>query len=121
MTTEQIAELRALAEVAYVEDRGEWYTVEDLAGPAGMYFEDQDAAFIAAANPATIIALCDEIGRLAHEFDWAKNKIRAVEAERDRLAAALRNLRQMLADGQGEEDALLIIDAAFTPPGGPQS
>lgn len=82
MTQEELAEIRDLAEKA---TPGHW---EDVAAclecPREVGISRQDLAYIAAANPKTVLALLDEVKRLREE-------VARLDKESDWLATQLWN------------------------------
>ncbi|HEB0918025.1 TPA: ead/Ea22-like family protein [Enterobacter cloacae] len=56
--------LREAAEKAISEEGETWWSEEQLASDYGLALHKADAKFIAAANPATVLALLDEIAEL---------------------------------------------------------
>lgn len=57
-------ELREAAEKAISEEGETWWSEEQLASDYGLALHKADAKFIAAANPATVLALLNEIAEL---------------------------------------------------------
>lgn len=53
--------LREAAEKAISEEGETWWNEEQLASDYGLALHRPDAKFIAAANPATVLALLDEL------------------------------------------------------------
>ncbi|EOW2960084.1 ead/Ea22-like family protein [Escherichia coli] len=53
--------LREAAEKAISEEGETWWSEEQLASDYGLALHKADAKFIAAANPATVLALLDEL------------------------------------------------------------
>ena len=53
--------LREAAEKAISEEGETWWNEDQLASDYGLALHRQDAKFIAAANPATVLALLDEL------------------------------------------------------------
>ncbi|MGK9457917.1 ead/Ea22-like family protein [Enterobacter ludwigii] len=53
--------LREAAEKAISEEGETWWNEEQLASDYGLALHRSDAKFIAAANPATVLALLDEL------------------------------------------------------------
>lgn len=53
--------LREAAEKAISEEGETWWNEEQLASDYGLALHSPDAKFIAAANPATVLALLDEL------------------------------------------------------------
>jgi hypothetical protein len=53
--------LREAAEKAILEEGETWWNEEQLASDYGLALHRPDAKFIAAANPATVLALLDEL------------------------------------------------------------
>lgn len=53
--------LREAAEKAISEEGETWWNEEQLASDYGLALHKADATFIAAANPATVLALLDEL------------------------------------------------------------
>ncbi|MDY3593854.1 ead/Ea22-like family protein [Enterobacter kobei] len=56
--------LREAAEKAISEEGETWWSEEQLASDYGLALHKADAKFIAAANPATVLALLNEIAEL---------------------------------------------------------
>ena len=56
--------LREAAEKAISEEGETWWSEEQLASDYGLALHKADAKFIGAANPATVLALLDEIAEL---------------------------------------------------------
>ncbi|MFG0864603.1 ead/Ea22-like family protein [Pseudomonas sp. FYR_7] len=109
--------LKALAEAS---GGGEWYSAGDL-----RYCDDKtgeihglhhdDSRFIAAASPATVLALLAEIEWLDRESQNLSNQLghcdrerRAFRAERDQLKAENEALRKALGDCADELSAEII-------------
>jgi len=89
ITPETLAKLRELAGKAKAYNQP-WFSVEYLTGDdPGM--QDMDAHFIAAANPATVLALVEEVERAKTAADLSAALMREARAEVERL-------RQELAD-----------------------
>lgn len=110
------ANLKALAEASGLD---QWYSAGDL-----RYCDDKtgeihglhhdDSRFIAAASPATVLALLAEIERLDRESQNLSNQLghcdrdrRVFRAERDQLKAENEALRKQVADDERKLDALL--------------
>lgn len=93
--------LREAAEKAIQEEGETWWNEEQLASDYGLALHKADAKFIAAANPATVLALLDEleaaekyakerdaenedlmltVGRLRVEKEAAEKRIAELEA-----------------------------------------
>lgn len=70
--------LREAAEKAISEEGETWWSEEQLASDYGLALHKADAKFIAAANPATVLALLDEL-------EAKDAKIANLTAERDAL------------------------------------
>lgn len=89
VTPSLLATLRRLAEAALPVIS--WFDAEDL---TRRLFSDYDAAFIAAANPATVLALVARVESLTTivnaEVDHCELVRRELTAERDALREALR-------------------------------
>ncbi|HEN8706654.1 ead/Ea22-like family protein [Pseudomonas sp. XP2] len=120
MDTNKMRDLKAMAEAAGSD---EWYAAGDL-----RYCDDKtgethglhhdDSRFIAAASPATVLALFVEIERLErsrHEEEGRSNmssrahrvvseKRDSVEQERDQLKAENEALRKALGEISGQVD-----------------
>ena len=97
--TPDVAELRRLAEAA---TPGPWSTaafqlVIDVARriDVGMCGHRDDAAFIAAANPATVLALLDDADALRAELAHMTEARDNARAERDALAAKVERVRAL--------------------------
>ena len=76
-TSADHAELAAKAERCTTGDP--WYKDDDLRGQQSFgQFLPQDRAFIAAANPATVLALLSEIAELRGLFEEAQESCRAM-------------------------------------------
>ncbi|MFT8234689.1 hypothetical protein ACLNBI_24480 [Pseudomonas guariconensis] len=105
------AKLKALGESSGL---GEWYSAGDL-----RYCDDKtgeihglhhdDSRFIAAASPATVLALIAEIDRMEEEFDKAwrhdlnnANNVQALSAEVSRLQRESEALRKALLEASEE-------------------
>lgn len=111
------ANLKALAEASGLD---QWYSAGDL-----RYCDDKtgeihglhhdDSRFIAAASPATVLALLAEIERLDRESQNLSNQLghcdrerRVFRAERDQLKAENEALRKALGECADELSAEII-------------
>ena len=79
--------LREAAEKAISEEGETWWSEEQLASDYGLALHKADAKFIAAANPATVLALLDELEaaekrntELSHHLQCAHAFIEHTEA-----------------------------------------
>lgn len=84
--------LREAAEKAISEEGETWWSEEQLASDYGLALHKADAKFIAAANPATVLALLDEL-------EAAEKRI--AELERKELHSERQSVIDALA-GSGE-------------------
>ena len=98
-----MSELRKLAEAALSLNEP-WWDLGDAR--VSTSFCDQDAAYIAAANPATVIGLMDEIDRLRNEAVAADIRIAndalviaGLTAERDAAQADAKRLEWLSQQG----------------------
>ncbi|WP_414667400.1 ead/Ea22-like family protein [Escherichia coli] len=94
-------ELRQLAEKAISEEGETWWSEGQLASDYGLALHKADAAFIAAANPATVLALLDELeaavkqnaqdvqikARLCRESNSLHDRLRDAEKRNEELEA----------------------------------
>lgn len=85
--------LREAAEKAISEEGETWWSEEQLASDYGLALHKADAKFIAAANPATVLALLDEL-------EAAEKRI--AELERKEQHSERQSVIDALA-GSGEE------------------
>lgn len=99
--TNDNAELRGLAEAT----EPEWFDYDDLVTVYGM--EPPDAAYIAAANPATVLGLLDTIDALTMERDAYARQL-AQERHTDARIARVKAIRQ--ETGCGLKEALDIVN-----------
>lgn len=130
--------LRERAEAADDNQPGPWTATERVDGEWVIHDRDctwvarlddasaECAAFIAAANPQTVIALLDEIERLRelsheiHGIAWAagrheiEQQLAAMTTERDELRAACIDRHNMAADAGNRADILAQQLAAMT-------
>ncbi|WP_225761033.1 ead/Ea22-like family protein [Citrobacter sp. Marseille-Q3906] len=77
--------LREAAEKAILEEGETWWNEEQLASDYGLALHRPDAKFIAAANPATVLALLDELeaaDRLIDTLRQDKDKVIDMSIER---------------------------------------
>ena len=81
--------LREAAEKAISEEGETWWNEEQLASDYGLALHRPDAKFIAAANPATVLALLD-----------------ALEAKDKRIAELERDETQLIEERDSAEQAL---------------
>ncbi|WP_121495814.1 ead/Ea22-like family protein [Enterobacter hormaechei] len=70
--------LREAAEKAISEEGETWWSEEQLASDYGLALHKADAKFIAAANPATVLTLLDEL-------EAAEKRIAELEAREVKL------------------------------------
>lgn len=117
---EELARLRELAKAATpgtwcVDDRGGgWYLVKSPSRSCSLVREccescvEEDARFIAAANPETVLALLDEVERLRAENE----KLRAYAPHPfDESLPTYASMVARLAEAEGEIDALRAENA----------
>lgn len=79
--------LREAAEKAISEEGETWWNEDQLASDYGLALHRTDAKFIAAANPATVLALLDELDKWQQESSTWKSVTEkqlaiAIEAEK---------------------------------------
>ena len=109
VTPEMLAELRRLAEAA---TPGPWATaafqlVIDVARriDVGMCGHRDDAAYIAAANPAVVLALLDERDALAADADKWQRAALTLQGDRDALTDERDSLSWQVEALRAERDA----------------
>jgi len=90
MTTNKQA-LREVAEKAISEEGETWWNEEQLASDYGLALHKADAKFIAAANPATVLALLDEL-----EAD--ELQIKTLESRNRRLEGIIEAAEKRIAE-----------------------
>lgn len=84
INAEMIAELRRLADAATGGEAGA------TDNPHMAFCQNREhAAFLAAVNPRTVLALLDRIGQLEKSLERADDSVRKLEREADWLAQAL--------------------------------
>lgn len=95
--------LREAAEKAISEEGETWWSEEQLASDYGLALHKADAKFIAAANPATVLGLLDEL-------EAAERRI----AEQRGIILSARNFISEYAErgDVGAEEFVSIIDRA---------
>lgn len=117
MDPQRLAELRRLAGAA-TPGPWEWDANSNLWGDAREVLvlqsgpDHADAAFIEAANPATILALLDEVARQAARADAAEAKVVSVGAEALGRVMELRDEVARLRAPLVEPESLDGIDVA---------
>ena len=87
--------LREAAEKAISEEGETWWSEEQLASDYGLALHKADAKFIAAANPATVLALLDELEAKDATIAFQQREIRT-------LLVRLENANRAAAAGKGE-------------------
>jgi len=131
-TTRETADHAELARLAEAATAGPWETYPEAFSPrsfvipthhasddpaVGSVLSRQDAAFIAAANPATVLALLSEIAALRGALAAAQNadaendahlRDRATQAERQR--DELRKALERIAHTPDGEDGLSLTE-----------
>ena len=107
--------LRKLAEAA---TPGPWSTaafqlVIDVARriDVGMCGHRDDAAFIAAANPAVVLGLLDQCDAAEAKLYAAEEKLGEIVAERDALRAHVHELRTELKSAEAQRQRLIQKEA----------
>ncbi|EOY5729789.1 ead/Ea22-like family protein [Enterobacter bugandensis] len=88
--------LREAAEKAISEEGETWWNEDQLASDYGLALHRTDAKFIAAANPANVLALLDELEAKDKQIAELERELVAMEA----VTQALRD--EMRAAGKGE-------------------
>lgn len=91
--------LREAAEKAILEEGETWWNEEQLASDYGLALHIPDAKFIAAANPATVLALLDELEaaeKLIAELEARSVKLPEVEKWRSPEAVRAQNAYRVL-------------------------
>lgn len=84
--------LREAAEKAISEEGETWWNEEQLASDYGLALHKADAKFIAAANPATVLALLDEL----EAKDNRINRLEAIVAVAEQRNALMREWKRAL-------------------------
>ncbi|MCW4988370.1 ead/Ea22-like family protein [Enterobacter mori] len=84
--------LREAAERAISEEGETWWNEEQLASDYGLALHRSDAKFIAAANPATVLALLDEL----EAKDNRINRLEAIVAVAEQRNALMREWKRAL-------------------------
>ncbi|WP_233466566.1 ead/Ea22-like family protein [Enterobacter asburiae] len=84
--------LREAAEKAISEEGETWWNEEQLASDYGLALHRADAKFIAAANPATVLALLDEL----EAKDNRINRLEAIVAVAEQRNALMREWKRAL-------------------------
>ncbi|MFO3905816.1 ead/Ea22-like family protein [Enterobacter hormaechei] len=90
--------LREAAGKAISEEGETWWNEEQLASDYGLALHRADANFIAAANPANVLALLDEL-------EAAEKRTAELERERDLMQAAALAMRDDMRDAREANDA----------------
>lgn len=89
--------LREAAEKAISEEGETWWSEEQLASDYGLALHKADAKFIAAANPATVLALLDELEAKDKSIGFLKDQLAQLanfDPDWDKLEAATDSLRE---------------------------
>lgn len=86
--------LREVAELFYSEEGDHWWDEEQLTHEDGLGLNEADGKFIATANPATVLALLDELE--------AKDKQIADLKEAFSIALSAAGIDVPTAAGKGE-------------------
>lgn len=93
--------LRQTAEKAISEEGLTWWSEEQLASDYGLALHRADAAFIAAANPVTMLALLDENLQLQRDKDSLEAVAIAMREDmrdaREKLEAAEKHIAELEA------------------------
>lgn len=84
--------LREAAEKAISEEGETWWSEEQLASDYGLALHKADAKFIAAANPATVLALLDELEAAENRI----NRLEAIVAVAEQRNALMREWKRAL-------------------------
>ncbi|HDX1823589.1 TPA: ead/Ea22-like family protein [Escherichia coli] len=93
--------LREAAEKAISEEGETWWSEEQLASDYGLALHKADAKFIAAANPATVLALLDELEAKDKSISFLKDQLAQLanfNPDWDKLEAATDSLREHMAE-----------------------
>ncbi|EJM1499109.1 ead/Ea22-like family protein [Escherichia coli] len=73
--------LREAAEKAISEEGETWWNEDQLASDYGLALHRTDAKFIAAANPATVLALLDELEAAEKRIDEQREIMRQAASD----------------------------------------
>lgn len=93
--------LRQLAEKAISEEGETWWNEEQLASDYGLALHRTDAKFIAAANPATLLALLDEL-EAAERRNAEREELEVNEEVSDEELNAALQLHRLKVDGHSQ-------------------
>lgn len=97
--------LRESAEKAIFEEGETWWNEEQLASDYGLALHRPDAKFIAAANPATVLALLDEL-------EAAEKRIAELEASHGNLREAMAAIHNTITSGGAYTPLAAILNAS---------
>lgn len=86
--------LRQTAEKAISEEGLTWWSEEQLASDYGLALHRADAKFIAAANPATVLALLDELEAEKERSDEFLRQARSFREAHESASEIIRKLER---------------------------
>lgn len=86
--------LREAAEKAISEEGETWWNEDQLASDYGLALHRTDAKFIAAANPATVLALLDELEAADERYDDMLRQARSFREAHDSASELIRTMER---------------------------
>ncbi|MGM8676684.1 ead/Ea22-like family protein [Enterobacter hormaechei] len=86
--------LREAAEKAISEEGETWWSEEQLASDYGLALHKADAKFIAAANPATVLTLLDELEAAEERYEDMLRQARSFREAHDSASEIIRQLER---------------------------
>ncbi|HGY2793364.1 TPA: ead/Ea22-like family protein [Citrobacter amalonaticus] len=108
-------DLRDIAEKAISEEGDVWWSERQLSHEDGLALHDTDAKFIAAANPATVLALLDELEAKDTEMEWMRKRIeelaKALEVSKEQRVNWFQMAQKLGEDLDTAEKRIVELEA----------
>jgi hypothetical protein len=102
--------LREAAEKAISEEGGTWWNEDQLASDYGLALHRPDAKFIAAANPATVLALLDELEALDRRNAELNSTLERWATDRAKSASELDDAEKRIAELEARSFNPALLD-----------
>lgn len=107
--------LREAAEKAISEEGETWWSEEQLASDYGLALHKADAKFIAAANPATVLALLDELEAKDKLIDILRqDKDKVIDTSKERISKLLARVAELESSHSNLREAMAGIHNTIT-------
>ncbi|MFY4327985.1 ead/Ea22-like family protein [Enterobacter hormaechei] len=114
--------LREAAEKAISEEGETWWIEDQLASDYGLALHRTDAKFIAAANPANVLALLDELEAKDKLIDILRqDKDKVIDTSKERISKLLARVAELESSHSNLREAMAGIHntinagGAYTP------